>query len=286
MNRRLWLSWRRIVKQKLSLIVETEHMDRKTALAMDKHVASWVLKYLGIWPIVTKNIQHCSRSILAVENTQHAGHLSAEHSDYSSMDEGHIDMYMNDAEKELFRMTSSDVKLSKTMSWLLRHGALKVGVRISSDGFVRVGDILSRKEFAGCTMKDVQRIVEMDNGLRFCLRERCGTYEIKAYQGHSIRVEDLELLPVLSKEEIAGELVHGTYETKWEKIKEEGICYHTRNQVHMGVDSCAGKIDEGREIPGIRSSSEILIYIDLEAALRMVPRRTTAPSNDGSAGTN
>ncbi|CAG0919255.1 unnamed protein product [Notodromas monacha] len=176
------------------------------------------------------------------------------------------------------RMTSSDVKLSKTMSWLLRHGALKEGVEISSDGFVRVGDILSRKEFAGCTLKDVQRIVEQDKKTRFCLRERCGTYEIKANQGHSIRVEDLELLPVLSKEEIAGELVHGTYETAWEKIKDEGIRCQNRNHVHMAVDLCAGKIDERREIPGIRSSCEILIYIDLEAALRSGTRFFKSPN--------
>jgi len=37
---------------------------------------------------------------------------------------------------------SPGVRLSKTLSWILRHGALSEGILIRSDGFVKVEDIV------------------------------------------------------------------------------------------------------------------------------------------------
>jgi hypothetical protein len=39
---------------------------------------------------------------------------------------------------------SVDVRVSKTLSWLLRHGAQSEGFAMRSDGFVRVADIVSK----------------------------------------------------------------------------------------------------------------------------------------------
>jgi 2'-phosphotransferase len=36
-----------------------------------------------------------------------------------------------------------NVRLSKSLSYILRHGALKEGLKIRPDGFVRVDDIVS-----------------------------------------------------------------------------------------------------------------------------------------------
>lgn len=39
---------------------------------------------------------------------------------------------------------SPDVKLSKTLSYILRHGAAKEGLKVRSDGFVRVDELVRR----------------------------------------------------------------------------------------------------------------------------------------------
>lgn len=38
---------------------------------------------------------------------------------------------------------SPDARLSKSLSWLLRHGAEKAGLNIRQDGYARVSDVVS-----------------------------------------------------------------------------------------------------------------------------------------------
>ncbi|KAH0836462.1 hypothetical protein J3R83DRAFT_8070 [Lanmaoa asiatica] len=38
---------------------------------------------------------------------------------------------------------SPDARLSKSLSWLLRHGAEKAGLKIRQDGYARVSDVVS-----------------------------------------------------------------------------------------------------------------------------------------------
>ncbi len=38
-----------------------------------------------------------------------------------------------------------DVQFSKTMTYLLRHGAIKEGLNISQDGFVKLDDLLDQE---------------------------------------------------------------------------------------------------------------------------------------------
>lgn len=42
---------------------------------------------------------------------------------------------------------SPEVRLSKTLSWVLRHGAQQEGLAMRSDGFVRVHDLVSLPRF-------------------------------------------------------------------------------------------------------------------------------------------
>ena len=36
-----------------------------------------------------------------------------------------------------------EVKISKTLSWILRHGALELGLNMRSDGYVLVSELLT-----------------------------------------------------------------------------------------------------------------------------------------------
>lgn len=41
-----------------------------------------------------------------------------------------------------------DVRISKTLSWLLRHGAKSEGLNMRPDGYVRVQDLVSSARYA------------------------------------------------------------------------------------------------------------------------------------------
>lgn len=85
---------------------------------------------------------------------------------------------------------NNDIFISKTLSWILRHGARQESLPISSDGYIEIKVILNCKQLKGkCTTEDICRIVENNNKRRFTLRtNRNGNLEIKANQGHSIEV--------------------------------------------------------------------------------------------------
>lgn len=86
-----------------------------------------------------------------------------------------------------------DVWLSKTLSKLLRHDAIKEGLSISPEGFVPVSELLQHRFLQSkCTLKDVQRVVDGNDKQRFTLRRNPeGIWEIRANQGHSLQVSRL-----------------------------------------------------------------------------------------------
>lgn len=89
---------------------------------------------------------------------------------------------------------SEDVRLSKSLSWVLRHGALSLGLDLSPDGYARVNDILALPQFKQFGRHDVERIVSNNSKKRFCLKiDIDGTPLIRANQGHSLAVPELEL---------------------------------------------------------------------------------------------
>jgi 2'-phosphotransferase len=79
------------------------------------------------------------------------------------------------------------------LSWLLRHGAVKEGLNIGTDGFVDVTDIEQYRGFCSkYTVADIQRVVAESDKQRFTLRTHpvSGKLQIKANQGHSIDVSN------------------------------------------------------------------------------------------------
>ena len=83
-----------------------------------------------------------------------------------------------------------DISLSKALSWLLRHGAVKEGLNIAADGFVDVTEVLQHNSLKDSCVADIERIVTYSDKQRFCLREHpeSGQLQIRANQGHSINV--------------------------------------------------------------------------------------------------
>ncbi|GJN89066.1 hypothetical protein Rhopal_002040-T1 [Rhodotorula paludigena] len=161
-----------------------------------------------------------------------------------------------------------DTRWSKTLSYILRHGAAKEGLTLRSDGFVRVEDLMKRPKLKGCDVATLERIVRDNAKQRFSMRTEPtgdgGADElwIRANQGHSVKVESLELKPVKSAEEVPT-MVHGTYYRLWPAIEKEGLKVMTRNHIHCAV----GLAGDSQVISGMRANCDLFIYLDVPQLL-------------------
>ncbi|KAF2890284.1 hypothetical protein ILUMI_15888 [Ignelater luminosus] len=161
--------------------------------------------------------------------------------------------------------TKHDIWISKTLSGLLRHRAIKEGLTISSEGFVPIAQILNNRYLKSkCTIDDIKRIVVNNDKQRFTLRTtETGELEIRANQGHSIpNLDNLELTPITNANQVEN-VIHGTYFKFWNSIKTQGLYRGKRNHIHFA----SGLLGNTNVISGIRKTVEIYIYIDLQKAL-------------------
>lgn len=84
---------------------------------------------------------------------------------------------------------------------------------------------------------------------------------IRANQGHSVQVPDLELKEITDPTEFPI-VLHGTYLKTWPLIKKEGLKKMGRNHIHFA----SGKFGEAKS--GVRANTQILVYIDLPKAIQ------------------
>ncbi|KAF8147328.1 KptA family-domain-containing protein [Mycena galopus ATCC 62051] len=163
---------------------------------------------------------------------------------------------------------SPEVRVSKTLSWILRHGAKSEGLAMRADGCVKVTDLLANPKLKTLDLAALQEIVKADSKQRYNLLFEAGTdpeaglWWMKANQGHSIRTVKLDLEPILSVADIpTGIAVHGTTKEAWDSISTQGISKMKRNHIHM-----AQGIGE-HVASGMRGSAQILIFVDVQKAI-------------------
>lgn len=155
------------------------------------------------------------------------------------------------------------IQLSKALSYILRHGASKEGLQMS-EGFVFVDELLKLQQLKRYSESDIRKVVDENDKKRFALRLDAATnrLQIRANQGHTMEVDDLELDPITDHSD-APVVVHGTYSECWELIKTQGLSRMSRNHIHFAP----GEPGEEGVISGMRSSCEILVFINLKKAL-------------------
>lgn len=163
-----------------------------------------------------------------------------------------------------------DVRLSKKLSWVLRHGAVKVGLQVDQAGYVNVAELLSLEGFKPYSEDDIKCAAESSDKQRFSiLQHPDGQLSIRANQGHSKQVAsqiDAEiLLQRLALCSVNSETicVHGTNIKAWRSIAKKGLSRMNRQMIHFA----RGLPGDESVISGMRASSTVFIYLDLSAAL-------------------
>jgi putative RNA 2'-phosphotransferase len=128
-------------------------------------------------------------------------------------------------------MDREDVRLSRFLSFVLRHGPDSIGLRLDAHGWVDVGDLIRKAKGAGrsITREDLARVVENNDKKRFSLSP--DGRRIRADQGHSV-VVNLNLSP----REPPPALYHGTATTSVDPIMATGLKPQGRRHVHLSID--------------------------------------------------
>lgn len=119
------------------------------------------------------------------------------------------------------------VRLSKRMSYALRHDPSSFGLSLASDGSVPVSeliDALNRTKKAHYTYADIDAVMNMPGKRRFALENG----RIRAYYGHTVRQEIERTL--IRPPEI---LWHATSHKALDAIHSEGLKPMNRQHVHL-----------------------------------------------------
>ena len=146
------------------------------------------------------------------------------------------------------------VKISKYLSYHLRHHPHMLGLKLAPGGWVEVEQLLkaAKKNKFPISQSELHYVVYNNDKQRFSF-DFTGTL-IRANQGHSIKV-DLQLEP----ETPPAILYHGTYLGAVTSILERGLQKMGRHHVHLTKDWHTAK-----KVGGRRGKS-VLFEIDAEA---------------------
>lgn len=125
----------------------------------------------------------------------------------------------------------TDIKISKRLSFVLRHDPDAIGIKLDAQGWTPVRDLLAALRKDGMRLDEarLRYVVETNDKRRFTLSE--DGQRIRAAQGHSIEV-DLGLAPM----EPPAVLYHGTAAASLDSIWASGILPKSRQQVHLSGD--------------------------------------------------
>lgn len=128
------------------------------------------------------------------------------------------------------------IRLSKTLSYHLRHRPDELGLTLEAGGWVSVDDLLVALARRGrpVTRAELEEMVAWNPKRRFAFDESGA--RIRASQGHSVEV-DLQLEPA----DPPATLYHGTGAGAVEAIMREGLKKLRRHHVHLSTDEATAR---------------------------------------------
>ncbi|WP_237151905.1 RNA 2'-phosphotransferase [Oryzibacter oryziterrae] len=128
-------------------------------------------------------------------------------------------------------MSDGAVKLSKFVSYILRHKPESIGLVLDAEGWARIDELLEKGNASGVSFgrDELLELVANSDKKRFSLSE--DGLRIRAAQGHSV-----EVTLGLEAREPPSVLYHGTATRFLDAILVKGLTPQSRQQVHLSVD--------------------------------------------------
>ena len=123
-------------------------------------------------------------------------------------------------------MNKENERVSKKISYLLRHGADKEGLKMDEEGWVDCKDLCSMVKITKTVLEDV---VATNDKKRFAFS--ADKRKIRASQGHTLKI-DLKLKKTIPPDK----LYHGTIWTVMSSIFKLGLIKMERTHVHLSAD--------------------------------------------------
>jgi len=129
-------------------------------------------------------------------------------------------------------MNPKHIKISKFLSYVLRHKPDAIGLKLDANGWASVEQLLKCANVSGqnLTPELLETVVRVNDKKRFAFSD--DGLKIRASQGHSINI-DLELKPL--KPPLY--LYHGTATRFKDAILSSGLKPGTRQHVHLSTDA-------------------------------------------------
>ncbi|MRI35161.1 RNA 2'-phosphotransferase [Endozoicomonas sp. OPT23] len=123
-------------------------------------------------------------------------------------------------------MNKELTKISKFLSFILRHKPEAIGISLDENGWAYIDEILDKSSEENISKENILLAVETNDKQRFSID--ASGQKIRANQGHSI-VVDLEL----AENEPPEILFHGTASRFLPSIREQGLIKQQRQHVHL-----------------------------------------------------
>ena len=152
------------------------------------------------------------------------------------------------------KASSRDVKISKLLSYVLRHRPDAIGLTLDDGGWVAVDRLLECLASSGTpvTQADLERTVETSDKQRFALSP--DRRRIRANQGHSLAV-DLKLPEAAPPPH----LFYGTASRFVVSIQRDGLKPGQRHHVHLSASV------ETARLVGARHGTPVVFAVDAKA---------------------
>jgi putative RNA 2'-phosphotransferase len=132
-------------------------------------------------------------------------------------------------------MAADLTRLSRRLSYVLRHAPDSIGVALDPQGWAGVDDLLAALTEHGVRISrtELDAVVAGSDKRRFALRDGPdGRPQIRANQGHSVPVDlGLDVVPPPAV------LFHGTSTVALQAIRLEGLHRGRRHHVHLSRDA-------------------------------------------------
>lgn len=123
-------------------------------------------------------------------------------------------------------------KISKLLSYILRHQPEAIGITLDNDGWIDINILITHANQHGesLTKELIEEVVKTSDKKRFTISE--DGLKIRAAQGHStqqVKISYIEQIP-------PDFLYHGTATRFINSIKKQGLIAGNRHYVHLSID--------------------------------------------------